>query len=111
MFAKRLKAFFWLCVLIGGGALIYLPSFSRYQELKREETQIDQKIEEVSGSLTKLLEEERLLKNDEEYVEKVARDNLGRVRPGETVYRIIPSDEKNGNAQASAEKINNDQTD
>ncbi len=50
--------------------------------MAQELASVDEKI--------KLLQEERdLLKNDVTYLEKVIRDELGLVRPGETVYKFV----------------------
>jgi len=40
----------------------------------------------------RLTEEIERLKDNEAYLEKVARDQLGHVRPGDTVY-LVPSGE------------------
>jgi len=32
----------------------------------------------------------RILKNDPEYLEKVARERMGLIRKGETVYKVVP---------------------
>jgi cell division protein FtsB len=34
----------------------------------------------------------RRLRNDREFLELQARENLGMIRPGETSYRLIPAD-------------------
>jgi cell division protein FtsB len=38
----------------------------------------------------RLADEIERLKNDEAYLEKVARDQLGHVKPGDTVYLVPP---------------------
>jgi cell division protein FtsB len=91
MLSQRLKIFFTLFAVIFGFALIYLPGFSKYQELRRKESDITYEIERLQNISAKLAEEERLLQSDSEYLEKVARENLGRVRPGEVVYKILPA--------------------
>lgn len=94
MFSKRVRLLFTLFAIFFVFALIYLPGFSKYQELRRKESQIIREIERLRDISLKLAEEEERLKNDPEYLEKVARENLGRVRPGEVVYKIVPTEDK-----------------
>jgi len=89
-----MKILFFLFVVLSAFALVYLPSFSKYQELKRKEIELTEEIGRLKSTLRKLIEEERLLESDTEYLEKVARENLGRVRPGEVVYKIVPAEKK-----------------
>jgi len=68
---------------------VYLPVLSRYRELKSEETGMQEEIEQLDRKIDALEEEKYLLRNDVSYLEKVIRDELGLVRDGETVYRIV----------------------
>jgi cell division protein FtsB len=69
---------------------VYFPTLSRYRELKIEEEGMDKQIKVYEKSIRALEEEKHLLKNDPEYLEKVIRDELGLVRPGEIVYKFVP---------------------
>ncbi|HNV86848.1 MAG TPA: septum formation initiator family protein [Candidatus Omnitrophota bacterium] len=100
MFARKMKVLFLLFVMVSAFALVYLPSFSKYQELKRKETELKEEIGRLRSTLKQLVEEERLLESDSEYLEKVARENLGRVRPGEVVYKIVPAEKKKEELQS-----------
>ena len=42
----------------------------------------------------KFEEERHLLQTDPDYVEKVGRETMGLIRPGETVYKIVPMQRK-----------------
>lgn len=89
MFSKRVKLvliFFGVFFVL---VLIYLPGFSRYRELKRKELEIAKEMERLRDSTLRLSEEEKLLEGDKEYLEAVVRENLGRVREGEVVYRVL----------------------
>ena len=70
-------------------AWIYLPVVSRYRELKSQDDKIAQELTVVREKIKVLQEERDLLKNDVTYLEKVIRDELGLVRPGETVYKFV----------------------
>lgn len=69
--------------------LVYFPTLTRYRELKIEEELLEEKIQAIDEKINALREEKELLENDKEYIEKVIRDELGLVRPGEVVYKFI----------------------
>ena len=68
---------------------IYLPSFSRYRELKQEEEKLQKRIREIDSQIRSLTDEKYLLQNDVTYLEKVIREELGFVKPGEIIYEMI----------------------
>lgn len=68
---------------------IYLPSVSRYRELKSEEEKLSKRIMEIDRQIKVLAEERNLLQRDITYLEKVIREELGFVKPGEIVYELI----------------------
>lgn len=68
---------------------LYLPSLTRYRDLKLKQEELDKQIEKLTGQIADIREERDLLKNDVEYLEKVIRDELGLVKPGEIVYKFV----------------------
>lgn len=68
---------------------IYLPSITRYRELKSEEERLSQKIREIDQKIKVLADERNLLQTDVAYLEKVIREELGFVKPGEIVYELV----------------------
>jgi len=68
---------------------IYLPSITRYRELKSEEERLNQKIQEIDAQIKALADERRLLQTDVAYLEKVIREELGFVKPGEIIYELV----------------------
>jgi cell division protein FtsB len=68
---------------------IYLPSITRYRELKTEEERLNQKIQEIDAQIKTLADERHLLQTDVAYLEKVIREELGFVKPGEIVYELV----------------------
>ncbi len=86
------KSFFLLWIGIVALLLffwIYFPTLSKYRDLKIQEENIQKEIDSLDAKIKDLKEERGLLKNDEEYLEKVIRDELGLVRPGEVVYKFV----------------------
>lgn len=90
-----LLAFFW----------IYFPAISRYRELKIQEEKITRDISDLDQRIEALLEERRLLQSDLNYLEKVIREELGLVKPGEIIYKMIPeAAKKPGEAPAAPQE-------
>lgn len=78
-------------------AVFYLPSYQKYHELEREYEKINQAIEQLEANNIELREEARLLQTDLKYLEKVLREELGMVKPGEVVYKFVrPSPQNPG---------------
>ncbi|MFA5715060.1 MAG: septum formation initiator family protein [Candidatus Paceibacterota bacterium] len=109
---KGISIFFWslFCVWFVG-FLLYsnVKMFQKRMELNKELQKIDSNVE----SLTK---EKDLLKfrvgetSSKEYLEKVAREDLGMQKPGEKVVVIKKSDsvsENNDNSGGILQKISN----
>ena len=88
------KIFLFLAIVLAAGLIlsfIYLRSFSRYHELKQEEERLAQRIQEIDSQIKSLTDEKYLLQNDIEYLEKVVREELGFVKPGEIIYELVTS--------------------
>lgn len=71
---------------------VYLPTLSKYHDLKLQQEELDDQIAKLSKDVQDMREERDLLKNDVEYLEKVIRDELGLVKPGEIVYKFVPDE-------------------
>jgi len=85
-----LKKSIWLFILICVILFIFLPSFTRWQDKRHQNLQYRQQIEQLKVKNRELAEEQRLLEEDPEYLEKVAREKMGLVREGEVIYRLTP---------------------
>ena len=81
---------------------IYLPSITRYRELKSEEERLSQKIQEIDAQIKILADERHLLQTDVAYLEKVIREELGFVKPGEIVYELVTKKNPSNPPQASS---------
>ncbi|MBI4711201.1 MAG: septum formation initiator family protein [Candidatus Omnitrophica bacterium] len=73
-----------------------------YRELKSEENRLNQRIEEIDAQIKNLADERHLLQTDVAYLEKVIREELGFVKPGEIVYELITKKNPSGPSQASS---------
>jgi len=76
-------------VLIVILAVIYLPGLSKYLRLKRKDADLEREVKRLEAEISRIEEEGRLLKTDLTRLEEVVREELGLVRPGETVYKVV----------------------
>lgn len=88
---KNALSLFIITVVI---LVVFLPSYSKMQELKQKNVDLEQKIKTLEIRNKKLEQEGRFLRNNPEYLEKVAREKMGLIRQGETVYKIVPEQKK-----------------
>ena len=70
--------------------LTFLPTFSKHQELKEKNEQLQAEIDALKDENTELVRERKLLEEDPVYLENVAREKMGLVRDGEVIYKITP---------------------
>ena len=68
-----------------GGAVSVWPTYQRGKELKRQDAELTQRIEEKKREIAKLVENQNRFRSDRDFVEQIARRN-GRVFPGELVF-------------------------
>ena len=85
---KRLTPL-WIFILILGATAVYLPALSKYLKLKQKETELHHEIERLQTQITQLGKDEHLLKTDMTRLEQVVREELGLVKPGETVIKVV----------------------
>ena len=91
MNARSLIATLYLVLFLGlgGGALALLrDALGEYDQLKRAEVASQRRLVEAQARLT---EQEKILarlRSDPDFVERVIRQRLGYVKPGEYVFRF-----------------------
>ena len=84
---KNALSLFILTVII---LALFLPSYSTMQDLKKKNHEYALRIAALEEKNKKFEQERFLLQTDPNYVEKVGRATMGLIRPGETVYKIVP---------------------
>ncbi len=77
------------CLALAILVWLYLPTLSRYRTLKMQQEQMERDISDLDEKIKELIEEKQLLQSDVQYIEKVIRDEMGLVKPGEVVYKFI----------------------
>ena len=70
--------------------LMFLPGYSRLQELRQKNTQLQDRIAAVEKENEGLRVEKERLQEDKVYLEKVAREKMGLIREGEVIYHMVP---------------------
>jgi len=87
---KRIK---WSRVLLLIFLVYFVYTFTVQQlkinDLKRQEMELSREIERLSAERAELQREIELL-NTDSYIEELARDQLGLVKPGEILYKVSP---------------------
>jgi cell division protein FtsB len=88
---------FWLFGIALFLLVIFLPGYTKLQELKDKNNDLELKIKRLNIDNALLQLELKKVENDPAYQEKIVRDKLGVVRKGEIPIRIVPEERKNKN--------------
>lgn len=84
---KIIRAFVILAVIVFLSFLFSKESSELYF-LKNENAKIEKKIEELRAENSEYQEEIKDLRENEEYMEKVLREELGMIKEGEKIYKF-----------------------
>ena len=84
----------WIFIVAFLILVVFLPTFSKKQEIKQKNIQLEKQIKDFKRENVRLREEKRLLIEDPVYLERVAREKMGIVRDGEMIYRLIPQEKE-----------------
>lgn len=85
---------FWLFGIAVFLLLIFLPGYTKLQELRDKSQGLEFKIKQLTIENSLLEQELKRVQNDPFYQEKIAREKMGVVRKGEIPVKIVPSEEK-----------------
>lgn len=73
--------------------IIFLPGYTKLQELKDKNKDLETKIKYLNVENALLQQEIKRIESDPIYQEKIAREKMGVVRKGEIPIKIIPEKE------------------
>lgn len=79
---------------VAGVGYFFWPEFVKLEELRREEKRLRMRIEVEERKNQLLQREEEELRNNPDTIEKVAREKLGLVKPGELLYKFEDDENK-----------------
>ncbi len=74
-----------LFLLIG---VMFYPVWHKQQDMRRNIVALERVQSEKNARLRAAQRELELLRTDPDYVETIARDRLGLMKPGETIFRV-----------------------
>jgi cell division protein FtsB len=89
-----LKKAFWLFGFAVFLLVIFLPGYTKLQELREKNVSLETKIKRLYVENALLEQELKQAESDAVYQEKAAREKMGIVRKGEVPVKIITSDLK-----------------
>lgn len=69
--------------------ILFLPGFSRYNELREKEIQLSAEINKLEQENARLRKDKSMLERDVSRLEEAMRNRLGKVKPGEVVYKVV----------------------
>jgi cell division protein FtsB len=77
-----------LLLLLAAASLMGERSLLRLHQMLRTRAALTHEVERLAGTNAALAEEVRAMRNDPARIEAIAREELGLVKPGETVYEF-----------------------
>ena len=88
-----IKKAFWLFGISVFLLIIFLPGYTKLQELRDKNRDLEAKIKRLNIENSLLQQELKRIESDPVYQEKIAREKMGIVRKGEIPIKIVPEKE------------------
>ncbi len=88
-----LKKAFWLFGVTVFLLVLFLPGYTKLQELRDRNTDLTLKLKHLSVENIFLEQEIKRIQNDPIYQEQIAREKMGVVRKGEVPIKLVPVDQ------------------
>jgi len=85
-----IKKTFWLFGIAIFLLILFLPGYTKMQELNDKNREFESKIKQLNIENVLLEQEIKRIENDPVYQEKIARERMGVVRKGEVPVKIVP---------------------
>ena len=77
-------------LLLAGIVLrLFLPKIELQKKLRAREAELRVDIQKEAEALRMLKQKQEKLQTDTRFIEKIAREDLGYAKPGETVFRFV----------------------
>ncbi len=89
-----LRKAFWLFGIAVFLLFIFLPGYTKLQDLRDKNRDLETKIKQLNIENALLEQEVRRVENDPDYQERIAREKMGVVRKGEIPVKLVPSQKK-----------------
>jgi cell division protein FtsB len=89
-----LRKAFWLFGIGIFLLILFLPGYTKLQELRDRNKDLEVKIKRLSVENALLEQELQRVENDPLYQEKIAREKMGVVRKGEVPVKLVPEKQR-----------------
>jgi len=89
-----LKKAFWLFGSAVFLLILFLPGYTKLQELRDKNRDLEIKIKRLTMENVLLQQERKRIESDPVYQERIIRDKMGVVRKGEIPIKIVPPKKK-----------------
>ena len=80
--AKK-KLILFVILIIIALLIIFLPGYTKLQDLIAENRRFEKRVEELNKSIIDLTREKERLESDITYIEKIVREKMGLIKKGE----------------------------
>lgn len=90
----------WIAVailVVVGVIFMFLPQIEQQRELQRKEAQLQEEVRLEEELLQHLKRQQERLRSDPRFIEKIAREEFGLAKPGETVFKFVDEEPQTGN--------------
>jgi cell division protein FtsB len=87
---STLRRAFWLFGISVFLLVIFLPGYTKLQELRDRNHDLETKVKKLNVENALLQQELNRIATDPDYQEKIAREKMGVVRKGEVPIKIVP---------------------
>jgi len=95
VFIYRFARWLFGLFLVVGVVYVFYPPVRRFHELQKREDKLEEEVRFNDEMLQHLKSKQEKLMNDPRFVEKIAREELGYAKPGETVFKFVDEDQTN----------------
>ena len=89
---NKFKKPLWFFAIFIVFLVIFLPGYSKLQELRDRNRYIDEKMVQMEAENIAMQRKLELIQNNPVYQERVVREKMGVVRKGEVLYKIDPKE-------------------
>ena len=89
-----LRKAFWIFGLAVFILILFLPGYTKLQELRDKNRDLAFKIKRLNIENALLQQELKRVENDSVYQERIVREEMGVVRKGEIPIKVVPAESK-----------------
>ena len=82
-----------IAILIIAVSAMFYPKMKEYRELERRKAAIEEEKRLEEELLKHLKQQQEKMMSDPRFVERIAREELGYAKPGETVFKFIDDEQ------------------